>query len=85
MESFNEFINESEIYIDDRKYIIANQNKKPKGHGTWIFSKTSSINFDKHKEGVDYIEIRGDYKEAKKKAQAWGSTEKNTYSLFLVP
>lgn len=84
MKTFSEYLTENKIDIDDRKYIIANQNKKPKGYGTWLFSKTSSIDFDKHKEGTDYIEIKGDYKEAKKKAQAWGSTQKNTYSLFLV-
>lgn len=60
---------------------------KPRGSaGGWMFGKHKSVNFDKHKEGEDYVTIKGvhTYGEAKKKAKAWAA-EKGHSLIHVLP
>lgn len=60
---------------------------KPRGSaGGWMFGKHKSVNFDKHKEGEDYVTIKGvhTYGEAKKKAKTWAA-EKGHRLIHVLP
>jgi len=50
--------------------------RKPAGRGSWFFSKHSHINFDKHKEGDDYVSFNNKtYSEARNKAKEWAKSK----------
>lgn len=60
-----------EVTGEDR-YEFSN-GKRPSGKGTWMFAPRKSIDFAKHKVGVDYFESPPDttYSSAKQLAKAW--------------
>lgn len=68
-----EHLDEVEVAGADR-YAFSH-GKKPAGTGTWFFSKHKSVDFGKHKEGIDHISVRGTYGEAKKKATTWAKEQ----------
>ena len=46
--------------------------KKPKGNGSWFFSKhRDGVDFNKHKEGEDHIQVSGPFGDAKSQALKW--------------
>ena len=44
--------------------------------GTWFFSKHKTVDFGKHKNGIDHIEVKhAEYKEAKRVAKEWAQKQ----------
>ena len=56
--------------VDTQRY-VRSHNKKPRGLGTWYFTiHRNGIDFNKHKEGVDYVKISNmKYAQAARKAE----------------
>lgn len=55
------------VEVDHRSF-EASHGKKARGWGRWIMCKHDRIDFDKHKEGVDYFEHTGNMRTAAEKA-----------------
>jgi hypothetical protein len=68
------------LYVSHDQF-VASHGKKAGGHGSWIFSKKSTLNFDKHKEGVDYHQATGMFSAVAKDA----AKKLNTKFLHVQP
>lgn len=70
LKSFDEFVTEQEIDESvsvDTLHYQGVHGKKPSGHGSWMFSKHRSHDFQKHPES-DLYKGQGNYSDVKKAA-----------------
>ena len=64
------------VEVDQKHYEFAH-GKKPSGNGSWIFTKhKSGVDWSKHKDGEDHIQIHNkNYGDAKKDAVKWANSK----------
>jgi len=81
--SRDNILNESDVIVDTGPYEIAH-GTKPRGRGTWFFTRErSGPNFQKDEEGEDYIQVRSrSFVAAKREAIKWA--KKNDIIVVYV-
>lgn len=80
IQSFEEFLNESSVQVNDAQFQGAH-GKKPSGHGAWAFSKHKNHNPDVHSD-EDMFQHTGKYAEAKKEAVKHFTTKGHIGSIY---
>lgn len=75
--ALSKVISESSSGPEVNEYpFIGAHGRKPKGRGTWFFSRHRNIDFGSHKDGEDYIQVNmSSYGDAKKVAKKWGKSK----------
>lgn len=81
--TFEEYLAEA-IRVDTNAYRRSHM-KNPGGSGNWIFGlDKSDIDFQKDKEGSDYVSVRGNYSDALKKAKEVAKAKGKT-TIYPMP